>query len=160
MITAYRLAHELALAENPDPFKPALTENRWNSAGVQVAYTSEHPALAALELLTYWGNYPSMRGYHLFTFTFAPDEVEDALKRQADIDPVEKSQTRRYGDAWVREARSLVLRVPSVVVPMSFNYLINPNHPRYDPRAVTAHGPFVYDKRIAELIERTKNASH
>ncbi len=157
MITTYRLAHEIALAKSPDPFKPAPTENRWNSVGVQVAYTSEHLALAALELLTYWGHYPNLRGYQLFTITFSPEDVEDALGRQPNLNVQAGRQTRHYGDAWVQEGRSLALRVPSVVVPLSFNYLINPNHPHYDSKAVTAYGAFVYDERIGKLVEQAKS---
>lgn len=36
--------------------------------------------------------------------------------------------TRGYGDRWLREAKSCVLRVPSRVVVEEFNYLINPVH--------------------------------
>lgn len=156
MIKAYRLSHTIALHTNPDPFKPAGSENRWNSEGVQVAYAGESLALIALELLTYWGAYPSLSGYQLFTLDFAETGVEDALEHQPDIDPRDKRQTRRYGDRWVDEQRSLVLRIPSVVLDMSSNYLINPAHPHYDPKAVVAHGAFEYDERIGRLLERAK----
>ncbi|MDQ3398043.1 MAG: RES family NAD+ phosphorylase [Deinococcota bacterium] len=157
MITAYRLSHEIALQANPDPFKPGTSENRWNSAGVQIAYAGESLAITALELLTYWGRYSSMRGYRFFTITFEPSDVEDAQQRQPSIDVHDKSQTRRYGDAWAEERRSLVLRVPSVVLPMSFNYLVNPNHSRYDPTKATAHGAFEYNERIGHLIDKAKS---
>ena len=159
MSRVYRLAHELALAQNPQPFQPAPSENRWNSADTQVAYGGEHLALSALELLTYWGNYPSMRGYQLFTLELQASEVEEVLLRQPGIDPRDYRQTRRYGDAWVEKGRSLALKVPSVVIPMSYNYLINPQHPSFDPDRVVAHGAFAYEERIARLIEKAKRAS-
>lgn len=84
--------------------------------------------------------------------------MEDVLGRQPGIDPRDKNQTCRYGDAWAEEGRSLVLRVPSVVLPMSFNYLVNPGHPRFDARTVTAHGPFEYDARIGRLVAQAKAA--
>lgn len=156
MIRAYRLAHEIALEENPDPFRPARSENRWNSADTQVAYAGENLAITALELLSYWGSYPSLHGYQLFTIDFEEQDVEDVLEQQPDIDPDNYSQTRRYGDAWVEEGRSLALRVSSVVLPMSYNYLINPNHPRFSSVTVTAHGAFEYEERIARLVERAR----
>ena len=152
----YRLVHELALASNPQPFSPAPSENRWNSADTSVAYGGEHLALSALELLTYWGHYPSMRGYHLFTLEVSPEHIENALDRQPNINPRDYGQTRRYGDGWVEEGRSLALKVPSVVLPMSYNYLVNPQHPAFDPDAMTAHGGFEYEARIARLIEEAK----
>jgi len=40
------------------------------------------------------------------------------------------SQT--FGDAWVREGRSAVLRVPSIAVNwMESNFLLNPAHPDF-----------------------------
>jgi RES domain-containing protein len=47
---------------------------------------------------------------------------------------------KNLGDAWVREERSLVLKVPSAVVPSEYNYLINPNHP--DARRLEVSPPF------------------
>lgn len=93
-----------------------------------------------------------MRGYRLFTIDFDESDVEDQVGREPSLDPHDKRQTRRYGDGWAEARRSLVLRVPSVVVPFSFNHVVNPDHPRYDPRAVTAHGRFEYDERIGRLI--------
>ena len=156
MIRIYRLVHELAITKNPQPFRPAPSENRWNSADTQVAYGGEHLALSALELLTYWGHYPNMRGYQLFTLEVRPEDVEDALDRQPDLNPRDYSQTRCYGDGWVEEGRSLALRVPSVVLPMSYNYLVNPEHSALDPSAVTSHGTFEYEVRIARLIDQAK----
>ena len=144
MKRAYRLVHEVALAQNPDPFRPARSENRWNSADTQVAYAGESLAISALELLTYWGSYPSLRGYQLFTLDFAAKDIEDVLEREPDIDPRNYAEMRRYGDGWVEAGRSLVLKVPSVALPMSYNYLINPNHPSFSSQAVTSHGAFEF----------------
>lgn len=156
MSRVYRLAHELALAKNPQPFRPAPSENRWNSADTQAAYSGEHLALSALELLTYWGLYSNMRGYHLFTLEIRSEDVEAVLEQRPDIDLRNYSETRRYGDVWVEEVRSLALKVPSGVLPLSYNYLINPKHPSFDPTAVTAHGAFEYEAQIAKLIDKAK----
>ena len=37
--------------------------------------------------------------------------------------------TRRAGDDWLRSRRTALLRVPSVIVPATWNVLINPQHP-------------------------------
>lgn len=39
--------------------------------------------------------------------------------------------TRALGDAWIKGATSLALVVPSAIVPVENNYLINPQHPAY-----------------------------
>ena len=156
MIRIYRLVHELALARSPHPFQPVASENCWNSADTQIAYGSEHLALSALELLTYWGYYPTMYGYQLFIIEIGAEKVEDVLAKRPAIDPHSYSQTRDYGDAWAEEQRSLTLKVPSVILPLSYNYLINPKHPDFSPEMVVSFGAFEYDVRIAKLIAQAK----
>lgn len=145
----YRLVHRLALLRNPHPFVPTPSQARWNSAGVRMAYTSEHPALVAMEILTYWHNYPTLSGYRLFSMTLEGQSLErvpDAL------DIHDYAQTRPFGDAWVQQARSLALAVPSVVVPLSTNYLINPAHPEFAGLTFEDHGEFEYDGRVQQLL--------
>ena len=36
--------------------------------------------------------------------------------------------TRKLGDAWLKSQRSALARIPSVIVPNTFNYLLNPLH--------------------------------
>ena len=51
-------------------------------------------------------------------------------------DPAPQS-VKNLGDRWVRTARSLVLQVPSAVVPSESNYLINPSHPDFGQIEIT-----------------------
>jgi RES domain-containing protein len=37
--------------------------------------------------------------------------------------------TRRLGDAWLASKETPLLRVPSVIAPQTWNYLLNPEHP-------------------------------
>lgn len=47
----------------------------------------------------------------------------------------------------------MALRVPSVVAPASFTYLLNPDHPDFDAAAKrNTLGPFRYDERLLELV--------
>lgn len=154
MITAYRLVHREALAESADPFRPRPHANRWNSADVQVAYTAESVALAAMEIMAHLAPIGrSMRGYQLFGISFE-DDVEDATTQAPDLNPRDVDATTAYGDAWAQARRSLALRVPSVVVPLSSNYIINPAHSRMSDTIVEAHGEFQFDERIVRLVQR------
>lgn len=58
--------------------------------------------------------------------------------------------TKTIGDQWISEKRSTVFKVPSVVVPAEFNYLLNPGHP--DWKLVKIGKPEVYrfDPRLAQ----------
>jgi len=37
--------------------------------------------------------------------------------------------TQQIGDAWLASAETLLARVPSAIVPHTWNYLLNPEHP-------------------------------
>ena len=52
------------------------------------------------------------------------------------------------GDAWVREAPSAVLAVPSAVVRDEENYLFNPTHGDFRRVKVGAAEPFTLDTRL------------
>jgi RES domain-containing protein len=56
--------------------------------------------------------------------------------------------TQALGDAWIEGKRSVVLRVPSVLVPGEFNYLINPAHPDVDALRHGTPEPLQLDSRL------------
>ena len=89
---------------------------------------SEHVALSALEILNGWKTYTSLKGYHLYTCKFDDRHIMNAPD---DLDVWNLEVARAFGDDWINNKKSFVLKVPSVVVPMSFNYLLNPNHPDF-----------------------------
>jgi RES domain-containing protein len=152
LITTYRLAFTDSLMS---AFKPRGAPARWNNEGVVMAYTSEHPALAAFEILNYWEEYSSLDGYSLFSSAF-----ETSLVKELEIQPkglFDLETTRTIGDDWISSRSSVALRVPSVALPRSFNYLLNPNHPSfYDGVQLEAHGPFAFDARVKKLISQGK----
>ena len=144
------------MIKNPYPFRPARTDNRWNTGKVQVAYASDSVALAAMEILTYWGRYATMVGYRLYSYKLKEEDVLDQEEDRPEIDPLDTSQTRPYGDDWAKRLRSVALRVPSVVLPLSDNYLIQPDHPDFDETRIAEHGELTFDHRILEMVDRAK----
>jgi len=156
VIKVYRLSHRLALANYPDPFRPKQTNNRWNSKIVQIAYTSEHLALAAIELLSYWQSFASLQGYKIFSYQLKASQIVDLCK-DANIKLSDKQSTVSIGDNWASQSTSLALKVPSIVLPYSCNYLINPNHPDYHDSNVADLGDFNYEQRIINLISKAKS---
>jgi RES domain-containing protein len=65
------------------------------------------------------------------------------------------SETQFFTKKWLGERKFMVLRVPSAIVPMSFNYLINPLHPKIDKVLVINSQLFVFDERFQ--IENTES---
>lgn len=58
----------------------------------------------------------------------------------------ESAVSTSIGQKWVFDKASLVLRVPSAIVPQNHNYLLNPAHP--DIKRVAVTGPFDLDGRL------------
>lgn len=117
---------------------------RWNPRGVPVAYTAGSQSLALLEVLVHLGALRLMRRYLVIPVTFTPDRVEDVGDLPDDWrDHPAPRSTQEIGAVWAAEARSPVLRVPSVIVPAESNYVVNPRHP--DFRALDIGEPQAFD---------------
>lgn len=59
------------------------------------------------------------------------------------------AETRDYGDAWLASLSSLALSVPSRVIPLERNVLLNPRHPAMAIVTVALTEPFVFDDRLS-----------
>lgn len=114
---------------------------RWNSPDRAVVYLAEHPALAALEIRV-----------HLdLRFELLPADVVLMRVAVPDGPPISFDvpvASAALGETWLPEARSEVVRVPPMLVPHSWNFLLNPDHP--DAAAVEIHGDelFQFDPRL------------
>jgi RES domain-containing protein len=111
---------------------------------VRVAYAADSPALAVLEVLVHLQNPRILDSYSIVRAEI-PDDLVASLS-PADLppdwadSPVPPS-AQAIGDSWIRNATSAVLRVPSTVVRPAYNYLINPDHPKYDRIIVSSPEP-------------------
>ena len=56
--------------------------------------------------------------------------------------------TQRIGDSWLAERRSLLLEVPSVLVPETWNVLVNPEHPEASLLKVAKIYQHAFDARL------------
>ena len=124
---------------------------RFNSRGRRVAYTSGSLSLALLELLVQAGDRRRIAHYQYRTALCDSAHIEiltlEALPEGWDGLPY-SAVSQAVGDVWLDAAPSLVLRVPSVVVPEEFNYLINPLHPAYSTLKFTAPQSLRLDPRL------------
>ncbi len=104
---------------------------RWNSKGTPMVYTAGSQALAVLEMLVHLQDAGLLEHYR-----FIPVTIDQELVQEMDLAILPKNWNRRpaplvtaaIGDAWIAAGASPVLRVPSVVIPNEYNYLLNPAH--------------------------------
>ena len=125
---------------------------RFNSAGRRAVYTAESLALALVETLAGLTDYEDLYRYVFFQITLDERNVEilsqDELPAGWDARPP-ATASRKQGDAWLAERRSLALRVPSVVVPHSYNYVLNPAHLAFGEIEVPEPEAMPVDPRLA-----------
>jgi RES domain-containing protein len=129
-----------------------LFGGRWNERGTVVVYLGGTLSLAALETLVHL----SAADAHL-EFAAIEVVVPDAIRIaklarrrlpanwRAEPPPAE---TKSIGSEWVRAAETLLLRVPSVIVPRESNYLLNPAHPDFARLRIGRSEPFGFDRRM------------
>jgi len=119
-----------------------------------VVYTSESLALATLELFVH------------VRLADAPDDLVAVAADIPDTVAVEEivasglpADWRAYpapealgalGTEWARAGRTAVLLVPSAIVPVERNVLLNPAHPAFRSILVGRPERFAFDKRLGK----------
>lgn len=126
---------------------------RFNSVGTSLVYTSESLSLATLEMLTKINDRRRLAERISLPVTFEDKHIlayeEEDLPEDWDARPYGPA-SQQIGDEWAEAKESLVLRVPSVVVPREHNYLINPEHPDANELQIGEPEPLEPDPRLFE----------
>lgn len=160
MLTIWRLEKE-RYVDTAFRGKGSLeTSGRWHHKGTQVSYASEHPGVAVLEKLVWLGRYEMARksSYVLLPLHLDPDEhlkTLDDSELPDDWDTFPHTEaTRDLGTQWFEAEQSAVLAVPSAVLPVAKNYLINPFHPDFHELERGDPVPFSWDARLFRRMQR------
>lgn len=121
---------------------------RWNRAGEALIYACEHYSTAMLELLVRTGEVPPNQ--HFIEITLPAGVTYEVVTK--DILPGWSDRNcaaaKRFGSAWIRERRSAILFVPSVVARMEQNILISPAHPDASRIKAGLEQPIWWDRRL------------
>ncbi len=127
---------------------------RWNRRGHAVLYASSSIALACLETVVHLkaGGLPLNR--YLVRLDIPPDAWAKRLAHDASSLPVgwdampEGRVSLDAGEAWLVQAASPVMMVPSAIVPEETNILVNPAHPLSRGIRVSKLRRWSYDPRL------------
>jgi RES domain-containing protein len=151
VITAWRLCKRKRATEAFDGRGAEKTPGRWHAAGVRAVYTAENRSLAALEVLANAEDKDLLAAALWVTIpvhfdpilVYAPKKFPDDWRQV----PAPES-TREFGALWLKELRSVVLRVPSAVTLGEFNYVLNPLHPDFSKLRIGPPDAFNFDARL------------
>lgn len=104
---------------------------RWHYPGRPIVYLAETPAAAVLEVCVHTAANDLPPALTLLRIEgpdgawplVQPESLPAGWRAQLEI-------TRDIGAAWLAKNASVLLRVPSAIVPATMNCLLNPLHPR------------------------------
>lgn len=151
MPTTWRVVKTRRVSEAFDGEGARLHGGRWNSPGMAAIYTSESRALATLEILAGLGGTGGLPSYSLIPVTFEERFVDvvapSSLPSGWDARPP-GTASQGLGDQWLAAGTSVVLRVPSVIVPAEYNHVLNPKHPDFDVIEIGKPIPLPIDPRL------------
>jgi RES domain-containing protein len=124
---------------------------RWNPSGRPAIYAGTSYAIAALEILVH-ANAQELPRRLRYVEADLPDDagIERAdVARLVGWDVANVEAPQLFGEAWLRERRSLVLLVPSVVTQgLDWNAVVNPLHRDFARIAVSPEKPAPWDARL------------
>lgn len=146
----YRLA-ALKYANDLTGEGSRLYGGRWNQPGTPCIYAAENRALAVLEYSVNVDLHLIPRALQIIQIE-VPDHsikvcaIPDLPGNWKDVPA--PSHTQAFGTRLLQARESLLIKIPSTVVPQEFNYLINPLHQAIIEVQIKAVEDFVYDPRI------------
>ena len=130
---------------------------RWHTRGRRVVYLADYPASALLEVMVHLEIDPEDLPTHyqllgidvpedVSVMRLAENELPDGWRTQIAL-------TRTRGDEWLRAGTAALLCIPSVIVPDTTNYVLNPAHSEAAriSTASTLRAPF--DQRLMAFLK-------
>jgi RES domain-containing protein len=123
---------------------------RWNHKGTPLVYAASSVSLALVEALVHSDMLPK-------NMVLVAYDVPDALVVRTWLatslpsdwaDHPFAVSTQDLGTAWAADGAELAVTVPSAVVPLEKNCLLNPRHPAMATVQTTVLGPLSFDPRL------------
>lgn len=125
---------------------------RWTPPGYPVVYCASSVALAVLETLVH-ADLSVLPSHHVAE-VFIPDTIAITSLTNKELPTSWRSTPpllalRELGYEWLRNEESVVMALPSVLVPSELNYLVNPLHGDFAKLSIGKPEPFALDARLA-----------
>lgn len=120
--------------------------------GTRLLYTAGTLSLATLEMLVNLGAEDLLSAYSFAEILF-DEQMILPIERFSKItenwsDHPPPPAIQQIGTEWVSSMTSAVLKVPTVILPNEFNYLINIAHQDFSQLTLSDPKPFSFDKRL------------
>jgi len=126
---------------------------RWNSKDIEMLYFAQSVSLAILENTVHRSSIELRDKTFRLVKAEAPDDFNEINEKDLpigwnDVSIEAQLICRSFGDNWIFSNSSLLLRVPSVISPGEYNFLVNPKHPDFIKLKIIKILSFLFDGRI------------
>lgn len=144
--------------ENFDGEGTRRTGSRWVPKGLRAVYTSATLSLAALELFVHTDTdlvpvrLRAIGADIPDDFTMDERQPSDLPANWREVPAPESLQ--EIGQSWIAGRRTAIVAVPSVIIPIERNYIINPAHPDFRRIRVVHQEAFSFDPRMWKSTDR------
>lgn len=131
-----------------------VTGGRWNRPGLPLLYCASTPSLACLETLVHLGTGDLPLNRYLVAIdipdeVWAGREIHNPKTLPAGWDALPAGNVSLdFGDNWLTSGQTVVMAVPSIVVPEDHVVLVNPAHPEAKRIKAVKLRKWLYDARI------------
>lgn len=150
---AWRIATDTPnyLADDLTGAGAKITGGRWNRVGLPILYCASTPSLACLETMVHLGTGSLPLNRYLVKILI-PDSlwrVREVTSPPVGWDAIPPGKlSLDFGDQWLKDGRSAILVVPSVIVPEDSVILVNPLHAKAAKITATKLRKWLYDPRL------------
>ncbi len=128
----------------------AVFGGRWNKKGSPVLYTGESKEIALLETIVHT---PPLLipALDILTLEIPADsitilEITELPKNRAVYPaPVILAE---IGQKWIKDRKTVALKVPGCIIHTSYNYILNCSHPEYRKVRLIDQRSFKFDSRL------------
>jgi RES domain-containing protein len=151
LIKVWRIVHQRNSATAFSGEGSRKRGGRWTGSGYRAIYTSESLSLATLEIIVHGVTHETLKNFVVFHAMVAKKRIEEIRPDQLppnwrDDPPPAVLQT--IGNRWLDQESSCVLKVPSAIIPVEYNFIINPNHPDFQKIEIETPESWSFDGRL------------
>jgi len=124
-----------------------VADGRWHSRGNPVLYCSEHPAVAMLEVLVHINPATAPDDFQLIQID-CPDDIAVFAPTVSASHLRDEGWTRQTGNEFLSGGDCCLMRIPSAVMPLASNIIVNPLHADAARLAVISVDRHPFDNRL------------
>ena len=152
------LAYRIVLKKFSTKLVAPGIAGRWNGSGRKVIYCAESVAIAFLENMVRRQGVGFNDNFKTLILEI-PDDLEIQTIEARGLPAgwrefTDYSKCQPIGNAWYDDGNKPILKVPSAVLPESFNYVINSLHQDFKKIRVVKVADLIPDERIEDLLKK------